>query len=106
MACLSESLQSRVPLAIFSWARLGLIDSLLLITSQSEPTVSSGWLIGSSVTKAQGWGGWLFVLCDGSRIGLFSPVLQAPFDKSSQFISRDHVADVDFNDVSVYMEIN
>ena len=44
----------------------------------------SGWLIGSCVTKAQGWGGWLFVLCDGSRIGLFSRFLQAPFDKSSQ----------------------
>ena len=68
----------------FFWTRLGLNDSLLLITSQSEPTVCSGWLIGSSVTKAQGWGGWLFVLCDGSRIGLFSPFLQAPFDKSSQ----------------------
>ena len=28
------------------------------------------------------------------------------FEFNVQFMSRDHVADVDFNDVSVYMEIN
>ena len=28
------------------------------------------------------------------------------FEFNVQFISRDHIADVDFNDVSVYMEIN
>ena len=28
------------------------------------------------------------------------------FEFNVQFISRDHIANVDFNDVSVYMEIN
>ena len=28
------------------------------------------------------------------------------FESSVQFISRDHIDNVDFNDVSVYMEIN
>ena len=59
---------------------MGMNDSLLLITNKSEPTVCSGWVI-SCVTKAQGWGGTAFVLCDGSRICLFSRFLQPPFDK-------------------------
>ena len=28
------------------------------------------------------------------------------FEFNVQFISRDHIANIDFNDVSVYMEIN
>ena len=44
----------------------------------------SGWVIGSCMTKAQGWGGKAFVLCDSGRICLFSQFLQPPFDKSSQ----------------------
>ena len=44
----------------------------------------SGLVIGSCVTKAQGWGGKALVLGDGSRNFLFSRFQQPPFDKYSK----------------------
>ena len=44
-----------------------------------------GWLIGSSVTRAQGWGGGLSLyFVRAAELACFSQFLQAPFDKSSQ----------------------